>query len=502
MTLKSVLTYLKRDNKRVTFISLSILMFLALYVRLLFSSHSLWLDELTTAWVVGASFLDIFERCWANNLSPLYYCIIYASKSIFGYSEFGLRLPGIIAGVLTVLVGFKVSKIFTKSIFWSLIVALLIAFTPNLIYFSLEVRPYSFVILIALIHIKLFFDFINRLDSIALALMLAFLSGVLVLLHYTSASLMLVELLIAPILLEKGLKFSRREYLHIALQVLIPLVLISPFLGHLYYLFIQNEILGSFIEKVGIVAIITHSSELLYFVLVPLVFAVIVDFFITKKDYHIHINKKTISLILLFFLPLILHWFITEIGIATIFLSRYVAWTIVLPIIASVVVCKGLKSKISKLVFISLILLYIFIPYVQSMQSDHRLRNQGLERKLSIRGNIVYDWKEAVNYTNTLSLDVNKVYVTPGLVETKMESFPLGKEELYQNYLLCTINSLYLLKESYRKKAIAINNVGEIPVAMKNYLVIGTSDIETSDKFIELNKESSNTTRKSIYYVE
>ena len=70
---------------------------IGVFVRVQVIHHDLWLDELTTAWVVNDNFSKIFERCWINNLSPLYYIFVYISKLLFGFSESSLRIPSTIA---------------------------------------------------------------------------------------------------------------------------------------------------------------------------------------------------------------------------------------------------------------------------------------------------------------------------------------------------------------------------------------------------------------------
>ena len=76
---------------------LAIIAITGFVLRTSFAGHEFWLDEITTTWVINDGFSGIFERCWINNLSPLYYLIIYLSKELFGYTEVALRIPGILA---------------------------------------------------------------------------------------------------------------------------------------------------------------------------------------------------------------------------------------------------------------------------------------------------------------------------------------------------------------------------------------------------------------------
>lgn len=80
-----------------------IVVFVAALTRLIAINQSLWLDEGTTWRVVhGYSYPHILTEFLPFDFHPpLYYFLIKAWTSIFGYSELSLRMPSVIFSLLT-----------------------------------------------------------------------------------------------------------------------------------------------------------------------------------------------------------------------------------------------------------------------------------------------------------------------------------------------------------------------------------------------------------------
>ena len=122
---------------------------LGLVVRLLVINQSLWLDEAIGAIIAKSfSFSDIiFKFPLTDNHPPLYYLILKAWTTFFGYSEISLRIPSVIFGVAAIYLVFKIVKEFTK--INPLVPALLLATSPLHIYYSQEARMYSLACFLA-----------------------------------------------------------------------------------------------------------------------------------------------------------------------------------------------------------------------------------------------------------------------------------------------------------------------------------------------------------------
>lgn len=117
---------------------------------------SFWHDELWTIayWSNLSSLPQVWQMLWSpieGNL-PLYPLFINVWTSIFGISEFSLVLPSLLAGSLTVVTIYLLARnLFSH--FEGLVAAGLLAVLTTPIFFSLEVRCYSFIILFVTLNL-------------------------------------------------------------------------------------------------------------------------------------------------------------------------------------------------------------------------------------------------------------------------------------------------------------------------------------------------------------
>ena len=81
----------------------------SLWVMPLFSS--LWLDELGTWWVVKDGAGDTIHRALTfHGQSPLYYLIVWSARVVGGRSELVLRLPSLIAAVVSAVLLYRLAR--------------------------------------------------------------------------------------------------------------------------------------------------------------------------------------------------------------------------------------------------------------------------------------------------------------------------------------------------------------------------------------------------------
>ena len=128
---------------------LLIILFLALFIRLIGLNQSLWLDEAVTANIVSNySYSEIITKFSPTDFHPpLYYLVLKFWTNIFGYSEIALRFPSVIFSLLTAWVLYKISwkvcptssrhDVGTTLGAWA---AALFLFNPLIIYYSQEAR--------------------------------------------------------------------------------------------------------------------------------------------------------------------------------------------------------------------------------------------------------------------------------------------------------------------------------------------------------------------------
>lgn len=461
---------------------------IGIYTRISDIHHNLWLDELTTAWVIEGSFSEIFTRCWINNLSPLYYISIYIPKVFVGYSEFSLRLPSIITGILTIPLIYIITYKLSCSKTLSLLAAFLSSVDSTLVDYSLEVRPYALVIFFSLLHLYIFLFFLQKRQKLFYAVILGLLSGIIILLHYTAVLICIVELFIAIIYFFRKQNFSKQKIYGLLIYVLIPCVILLPFLTHIVYLFENNHILGSFIDKKGLNSIFVLHPHLIRYILFPLMIGFFVEYS-TKKNSYTNVNKSFTLFFLLswYFIPLLIQWFLTKINVATIYYPRYLAWIIPAPIIGSAILIGIFHSKWAKLAFTITLLLLATQFYNKSAILNNLVRKDSQKSMESVltRNNNRFSWKEAVTKINNSGIEPSKIYVKSSLVESQMLNKTEHVDSLLNNYLLSTVNSMYKLRKVYLEKAEPIHSIAEIPNSMSNYIFVGLIKTNEIEKYLK-----------------
>jgi hypothetical protein len=124
-----------------------------LLVRVWQMNESLWLDELHTAWVVGGRFDEIAQRASIGNQSALYFLLPWSTFSVGGASEWALRLPSFIGGMMLIIcIGWLVLN-WSGSLVGAITAAMLVALDRNCIFYAQEARPYAWVQLVAVLLI-------------------------------------------------------------------------------------------------------------------------------------------------------------------------------------------------------------------------------------------------------------------------------------------------------------------------------------------------------------
>ncbi len=131
---------------------------LAFVLRLVAINQGLWLDEAIGAIAAKQySFIDIVTVFLRNdNHPPLYYLLLKAWASVFGFSDIALRLPTVILGSLSVVMVYKLTKKYVPGA--AVLAALFTAASPFLIYYSQEVRMYMPTVFLTLSAVFFFLD--------------------------------------------------------------------------------------------------------------------------------------------------------------------------------------------------------------------------------------------------------------------------------------------------------------------------------------------------------
>ncbi len=195
---------------------LIIILVAAFLIRFITLNQSLWLDEGTTAKVVGEfSYSAIFTRFSPTDFHPpLFYLVEKLWTSVFGTSEIALRMPSIIFSLLTGWVVYLLGGIWTAVFF---------LFNPLIVYYSQEARMYMMVtcLLTAAVY---YFTKILRINGLTNLLLFTLFS---VLSFYTFYGSIF---LIVPLYLFLFYKKQYRAFIISGLIFGVSLLVISPLL--------------------------------------------------------------------------------------------------------------------------------------------------------------------------------------------------------------------------------------------------------------------------------
>jgi len=191
--------------------------------------NSLWADELWVANLVSKPFETQLAILWNETLPPLFYWLVWLWSLSFGTSEFVLRLLPALIGIVTVPIAFLLFKRLFGS-FTGLAVAVLILFLPAHIYYSQELRTYSFSFLLAVLLTAALFHYLSDPSAKqrwALAATCAALFGT----HYVSFFYILSVLFIGGVWIGSDWRTRLKKALSLSFTVLL---LVAPFLPHFF----------------------------------------------------------------------------------------------------------------------------------------------------------------------------------------------------------------------------------------------------------------------------
>ena len=122
-------------------------------------SQSLWLDEAWSVRVANHSLGEILR--YRSNIPPLHQVVVRLFIAILGTSEFSVRLPSVLAGVLSVVLVYAITtRLFNKSA--GLVAGLILAISPYHVWYSQDARPYALLIVLSLASVWFFLNLRDR----------------------------------------------------------------------------------------------------------------------------------------------------------------------------------------------------------------------------------------------------------------------------------------------------------------------------------------------------
>jgi Dolichyl-phosphate-mannose-protein mannosyltransferase len=147
----------KRNYERVSFVVYGLAVVAALSVWFLAIRAPLWLDETGSYWNIAGGFRQIWARSIELNSFPAYYYILWLTNLLFGSKEIVFRVPSVLAMGATTYVVYRCGReLFSREV--ALIAAVLFILDRRIVFEAIDVRPYSFALLMTSLAI---FSFIR-----------------------------------------------------------------------------------------------------------------------------------------------------------------------------------------------------------------------------------------------------------------------------------------------------------------------------------------------------
>ncbi len=135
----------RQTNNLIRVFPLVALIWMAFAIRLFqLDTQSLWYDEGITWYLSQFSMPELIRWTAADIQPPFYYLIVWLSTHFFGDSEFALRFPSVIFGILAVPLMWRLGRLTMPSS--AFLAAWLTVFAPTLIYYSQEARMYTLLV--------------------------------------------------------------------------------------------------------------------------------------------------------------------------------------------------------------------------------------------------------------------------------------------------------------------------------------------------------------------
>lgn len=141
-------------------IFLLIILFISFFLRVYgLSDESIWIDE---AYSIKYAKLDVSQIFFIKDRTPpLYYTFLHLWITLFGNSEFSIRFPSVIFGLLSILMIYKIGKkIFNEET--GLLSSLLLGLSVLNIQYSQEARTYSLSVLLTLLSMYCFIELLKK----------------------------------------------------------------------------------------------------------------------------------------------------------------------------------------------------------------------------------------------------------------------------------------------------------------------------------------------------
>lgn len=368
-------------------------------------NESLWLDELHTSWVADGSLHDVLPRAQAGNQSPAYFYLVWGLVALWGQHEWVMRLPSLLAGMTLILVTGLLTFHWTKSRWAALLAVWLVTLDRECVFYAQEARPYALLQLAALLHGVVFVGVLcrpTRRRRVALILGAA----ALFYLHYTAFLFLAAELVCWILLVAQ----RNKHVVYRPRQLLVDIgflgLLILPAGSHLIRVAARR---AHWARLIGPWPSPALQFELISYVAIALLAILARHLFAAPRQAHEPRRILSIWIVLWWAVPLCLAWLSTVIGLAPLWMLRYLVATLVGMIIFA---AWGVTTA-NRLAWRALLTLVILTAC---------LIHGGMARQWYADGRVIgdrrEDWATAVQWLNAHNRQTDRpVLLMAGLLE-------------------------------------------------------------------------------------
>lgn len=424
------------DANRVVSLGLLVLVtLLAGGIRFYRAGESLWVDELHTAWVVAEGPAEIPARARIGNYSPLYFHLVWGTTQALGTSELSLRLISLLAGVLLVPLAYWAVVRWTDSPMAGLLTATLLAIDRRMLFFAGEARPYALIQLLGLVHVLLFWRLL-RCSSVACRLLYLVVSVLLFYLHYTTILLVAAEVVCYLALACRNRAALVYRPAHWLLDMVTLAVCCLPAVGHLREIAARRENWATFIDQAPSLMIFRWDL----YVALPLsgLAAMVAVRWARRRTVRDQLppGKAWLLIGCWLMVPVALVWIMTVTDTARMFMRRYVAASVLAPIVLTGFCFAACQSKAARWLF-ALVMLTAAVWSGGVFLHDGSLVKERNE-----------DWRGAVQFIRQSEDDRQlPVLVYAGLVELNAT---INRDAALREYGLLPVTGIYRLDEASR----------------------------------------------------
>lgn len=429
---------------------LAVLLVLSGALRLSHINESLWLDELHTAWVVADGPLDVFERARIGNHSPVYFFLPWITASLFGMSEWALRLPSLLAGLALVAAVYGITFAITRSLVGAVTAALLAGFDSNFLFYATEARPYAYVQLFAALQLVLFWKLQARADfKLRAAFVLT--TCLLMYLHYTAILVVAGEVVAQGVWAwlagRRDNSSIRYSLTALMCDLVIAAALTFPILFHLAEIMPRRENWLTFVRDTDLTSVARWFSLVSYVVIAGL--AATVAKLLEREDPTPWQGPTRagfgLLLICWFAVPVLGAWMATRWGLVSLYFPRYLIGFAIAPMLLGGLFVGSIARPRWRLAALVVVLAYAGYANTTISQLYHFGRPLGERRE---------DWRSAVAWLNTnydpaindpAINDPAPVFVRSGLLEA--DDLRSDSSPVFKQYCLCPVNSMYPFKD-------------------------------------------------------